>query len=178
PARASQKMNGPPLASGTREMVTAERNMKRALRTGGGLVRLGPLKDGRAIFQSSDGDEDHIAIGRGVAGANQADGVRHSLLELEVRLESHFEAAAGALEGGLLRAVVVGGELLGHERLAAFPVRQDGIEHLNDRRDAADEERSTVSICGQNGNAASAMTRVLVCRTRQSSDCTCGLTMP
>src|SRR5687767_6702289 len=38
--------------------------------------------------------------------------------------------------------------------------------------------RSTVSIWGQNGNAASAMTSALVWRIRQSKSHTCGLMMP
>src|SRR5436190_5898301 len=39
-------------------------------------------------------------------------------------------------------------------------------------------DKSTVSSCGQNGNAASAITNMFVWRIRQSNSCTCGLTMP
>src|SRR3954468_12017068 len=39
-------------------------------------------------------------------------------------------------------------------------------------------DKSTVSICGQNGKAASAISSMLVWRMRQSNSCTYGLTMP
>jgi magnesium chelatase family protein len=74
--------------------------------------------------------QNHVRVLHGAAGANQPDGRRHALFEIEVRLVGHWDAAQNLGECGAGFRVIVLQKFLRHPGAADVEIRADGPEHL------------------------------------------------
>ena len=116
---------------------------------------------------------------RGVARADQADGLWHSPLEDHMRLVKNRRAVQSAS----VNASLVAGWFTERNSSAmkAWAMTKFLVRACNTSNTlgmSSIKEISTVSICGQKGNPRSEMTRVFVCRIRQRRELMAGLRMP
>ena len=100
----------------------------------------------RKSFMVSDGFEDDVAVGGGVAGADEADGPGDEALELDVGEAGDFDLgmeALKAVEGAVVFLHDVGGiggeEFLGLPDVTDLEVRFEEIEEIGDEGDTLGE---------------------------------------
>jgi len=92
-----------------------------------------------AAWPGSGGNQNHIGILNGIAGANQANGGWDPFLEFDVRFESQWHATAGSTKLSPNPTIILSQKLPGHVDLANSEIQPDSVQDLKHRWNVIDQ---------------------------------------